>query len=76
MERTIFGYASGDCLRNVVDTTARRVGAFACWEHVQPLLKYHTTLQREEIHIAVWPPVFVHDDVDSSLWSMSRSGMQ
>jgi nitrilase len=75
MERTIFGDASGDCLRNVVDTSAGRVGALACWEHVQPLLKYHTYLQREEIHVSAWPPVFDHDDLDLSLWSMSRPGM-
>jgi nitrilase len=75
MERTIFGDASGDCLRNVVDTSAGRVGSLACWEHVQPLLKYHTYLQREEIHVSAWPPVFDHDDLDLSLWSMSRPGM-
>lgn len=74
MERTIFGDASGNCLRNVVDTDAGRIGALACWEHVQPLLKYHTYLQREQIHISAWPPVFSHDDTEPSLWSMSRPG--
>ena len=73
MERTIFGDASGDTLKNVVDTDAGRVGVLACWEHVQPLLKYHTYMQREQIHVAAWPPVFEHSG-QADLWSMSREG--
>jgi nitrilase len=73
MERTVFGDASGNCLKNVVDTAFGRVGALACWEHIQPLLKYHTYLQREDIHVAGWPPVFEHDG-DKGLWSISRQG--
>lgn len=72
MERTIFGDASGDCLRNVVDTSAGRVGALACWEHAQPLLKYHTHLQREQIHVGAWPPVTQFEGL--GLYSMSREG--
>ncbi|KAL8402872.1 hypothetical protein RB596_009291 [Gaeumannomyces avenae] len=41
MERTVFGDASAETLSGVVDTAVARVGALACWEHVQPLLKYH-----------------------------------
>lgn len=26
-----------------------------CWEHFQPLLKYHTYAQNEQVHIAAWP---------------------
>lgn len=73
MERTIFGDASGECLNNVVDTQAGRIGALACWEHTQPLLKYHTILQREQIHIAAWPPLWKHTGGDD-MWSMSREG--
>ncbi|KAH8647073.1 carbon-nitrogen hydrolase [Tricladium varicosporioides] len=73
MERTVFGDASGDCLRNVVDTEFARVGALACWEHTQPLLKYHTYLQREQIHVAAWPTLAGRDGEDG-LWSMSRDG--
>ncbi|KAJ4214578.1 Carbon-nitrogen hydrolase [Fusarium solani] len=74
MERTIFGDATAECLDSVVDTPLGRIGALSCWEHVQPLLKYHTYSQREQIHIAAWPPVFDHDG--KSLWSMSREGTE
>ncbi|KAF2786914.1 carbon-nitrogen hydrolase [Melanomma pulvis-pyrius CBS 109.77] len=42
MERTLFGDGTKDSLNNVVTTTFGRVGMLACWEHTQPLLKYHT----------------------------------
>jgi len=74
MERTIFGDASGNSLMNVVTTsTGRRVGALACWEHTQPLLKYHTLHQREEIHCSAWPPIIPHTG-GPDLWSMSKEG--
>ena len=76
MERTIFGDATGEnCLKNVVelDGGLGRVGALACWEHTQPLLKYHTASQNEEIHIAAWPPIYPHGG-GPGLWSMSREG--
>ena len=74
MERTIFGEASGDSLLNVVSTgIGRRVGTLACWEHAQPLLKYHTMCQREEIHCSAWPPTVSHRG-GSDLWSLSREG--
>jgi predicted amidohydrolase len=74
MERTIFGDSFGDCLNSVTDTAAGRVGALSCWEHIQPLLKYHTYSQREQIHVAAWPPLFDDDDGGEGLYSMSRSG--
>jgi len=75
MERTVFGEASGNTLRNVVDVEdVGRVGALACWEHLQPLLKYNTILQREQIHIAAWPPVWEHTG-GPGLFSMSSQGM-
>ncbi|KAJ6045152.1 hypothetical protein N7460_006507 [Penicillium canescens] len=73
MERTIFGDSFGDCLDSVTDTAAGRVGALSSWEHIQPLLKYHTYSQREQIHVAAWPPLFDDDDGEG-LYSMSRSG--
>ncbi|KAJ5681340.1 uncharacterized protein N7477_001280 [Penicillium maclennaniae] len=73
MERTIFGDSLADCLESVADTAAGRVGALSCWEHIQPLLKYHTYSQREQIHVAAWPPIFQDDDKDV-LFSMSRGG--
>ncbi|VUC30629.1 unnamed protein product [Clonostachys rosea] len=75
MERTIFGDASADCLDTVADTAVGRVGALSCWEHVQPLLKYHTYSQREQIHVAAWPPLFDHAG-EEDLWSMSKDGTQ
>ncbi|CZS96863.1 related to aliphatic nitrilase [Rhynchosporium agropyri] len=74
MELTIFGDASGDCLRNVVDVPGiGNVGMLACWEHAQPLLKFHTYQQKEEVHVAAWPPLFYHVE-GPGLWSMTREG--
>ncbi|TID22297.1 carbon-nitrogen hydrolase [Venturia nashicola] len=78
MERTIFGDASGNSLMNVVETKGtggKRVGALACWEHIQPLLKYHTLHQREDIHCSAWPPIVPHDG-GPGLFSMSKEGCQ
>ncbi|KAA8575037.1 hypothetical protein MFRU_002g03350 [Monilinia fructicola] len=76
MERTVFGDASGNCLNNVVEVPGvGRIGALACWEHAQPLLKYNTILQRETFHVAAWPPVFEHPG-GPGLWSMSSAGTQ
>jgi nitrilase len=73
MERTIFGDGSGSSLLNVVPTEIGKVGALSCWEHIQPLLKYHTISQREEIHIAAWPPLSPHNG-GPSFWSISAEG--
>ncbi|KAG9600587.1 carbon-nitrogen hydrolase, partial [Aureobasidium melanogenum] len=76
MERTIFGDASGDSLSNVATTSiGKRIGTLACWEHAQPLLKYNTISQKEEIHCAAWPPIVPHDG-GPGLWSMSKEGCQ
>lgn len=73
MERTIFGEPSAECLNSVVDTPVARIGALSCWEHLQPLLKYHTYNQREQIHVAAWPPLFQHGG-GPDLWSMGAEG--
>lgn len=76
MERTVFGDAFAESLDSVVDTSVGRVGALSCWEHIQPLLKYHTYAQREAIHVAAWPPLFEFGGPDDqSLFSMSREGV-
>ncbi|TGO60668.1 hypothetical protein BOTNAR_0141g00100 [Botryotinia narcissicola] len=75
MERTIFGDSSGDSLMNVALTRVGRVGTLACWEHCQPLLKYHTLHQREQIHCSAWPPIVNHTG-GPELWSMSLEGCQ
>ncbi|PVI00760.1 carbon-nitrogen hydrolase [Periconia macrospinosa] len=72
MERTIFGDASGETLSGVVDSSIGRVGALACWEHTQPLLKYYMYSQREQIHVAAWPPL--HPQQGRELWSMTKDG--
>ena len=85
LERTVFGDAGASCLHNVVplhlgmggspSEEGRKVGALSCWEHIQPLLKYHTYLQQEEIHVAAWPPLDPHPGPTApALWSMSREG--
>ncbi|RMJ16460.1 Arylacetonitrilase [Fusarium kuroshium] len=83
MERTIFGDGSGDDLNNVIDIDfggdigVVKVGSLACWEHSQPLLKYHTYAQKEAIHISAWPPTDPHGGVEApGLWSMSAEGTQ
>lgn len=73
MERTVFGDSAGDCLRSVADTDVGRVGALSCWEHIQPLLKYHTYAQREQIHVAAWPPLHPYPG-EGALYSMSKEG--
>ncbi|KAG8353881.1 hypothetical protein FVEN_g8261 [Fusarium venenatum] len=55
VERTIFGDSTGDSLTIVADTPLGKIGMLNCWEHFQPLLKYHTYCQGEQVHIAAWP---------------------
>ncbi|KAM0233183.1 hypothetical protein ACHAPO_007262 [Fusarium lateritium] len=62
MERTVFGDGNNHVLNTVADIDfghvgVVKVGNLACWEHVQPLLKYHTYSQHESIHISAWPPM-------------------
>jgi predicted amidohydrolase len=54
-ERTLFGDSTGDSLQTVVQTKLGKIGMLNCWEHFQPLLKYHTYAQDEQVHIAAWP---------------------
>ena len=76
MERTIFGDASGSCLANVVELPEKgpTVGSLSCWEHIQPLLKYYTFAQNEQIHIAAWPPLDPFIQGSPGFWSMSIEG--
>ncbi|PVI01532.1 putative nitrilase [Periconia macrospinosa] len=81
MERTIFGDGSGPDLLNVATIDFGpsigpvKIGTLACWEHTQPLLKYHTYSQHEAVHIAMWPPIYPHGGVDApGLYSMSAEG--
>ncbi|KAF2760361.1 carbon-nitrogen hydrolase [Pseudovirgaria hyperparasitica] len=75
MERTIFGDATTDCLSDVVDTKdVGKVGCLSCWEHIQPLLKYHMIAQKEQIHVAAWPPLDGFVDGSPGFYSMSAEG--
>ncbi|KAI4171870.1 MAG: hypothetical protein LQ343_003947 [Gyalolechia ehrenbergii] len=75
MERTIFGDASGDCLSDVVDVAGLgKVGALSCWEHIQPLLKFHQFSQGEQIHVAAWPALHDFEEGSPGFWSMSTDG--
>ncbi|OAL39845.1 hypothetical protein AYO20_00757 [Fonsecaea nubica] len=55
LERTLFGDSTGDSLQTVADTKLGKIGMLNCWEHFQPLLKYHTYAQNEQVHVAAWP---------------------
>lgn len=76
MERTIFGDAAGGhCLAKVVDVQGvGRVGGLSCWEHIQPLLKYYTFAQGEQIHAAAWPPLEPFIEGSPGFYSMSVEG--
>lgn len=54
VERSVFGEGDGSGLA-VVDTSMGKLGALACWEHLQPLSKYAMYAQGEQIHVAAWP---------------------
>lgn len=81
-ERTVFGDGSGNDLNNVVeidfggDVGKVKIGCLNCWEHTQPLLKYHTYTQGPMIHVSMWPPVDPHGGVDyPGLYSMTSDGV-
>lgn len=83
MERTVFGDGSGSDLNNVVEVDFGpehgkiKVGALACWEHIQPLLKYNSISQGESIHISMWPPIDPTTGVHHpGLFTMTAEGCQ
>ncbi|KAB5535375.1 carbon-nitrogen hydrolase [Coniochaeta sp. 2T2.1] len=83
MERTIFGDGSGpdlDCVAEVnfgPELGVIKVGTLNCWEHAQPLLKFHEIQQGVVIHVAMWPPIDPYPGVDHpGLWSMTADGCQ
>lgn len=43
-------------------------------EHIQPLLKYYTLSQGEQIHIAGWPPLDPFVEGSPGFYSMSAEG--
>ncbi|KAK1638020.1 carbon-nitrogen hydrolase [Colletotrichum phormii] len=76
VERRIFGEGSGSSLRNVASVPGvGKVGGLNCWEHTQPLLKYHTYSQGEQVHIAAWPPTMPGRGGEA-LWNTTAEGQQ
>lgn len=73
VERVLFGEGSGDTLSNVVDSPFGKIGNLQCWEHIQPLLKFHTYAQNERIHVASWPACFPAAGFEH--WGLSREGV-
>ena len=57
VERSVFGEGDGSGL-TVVESTVGRLGALACWEHLQPLSKFAMYAQHEQVHVAAWPSLF------------------
>lgn len=60
-------------MTTLIEIVEAKVGALSCWEHSQPLLKYHTYLQGEEIHVSAWPPLEPHPG-GPALFGMSAEG--
>ncbi|KAK6906007.1 hypothetical protein L486_08286 [Kwoniella mangroviensis CBS 10435] len=54
-ERVLHGEGGPESAINCVETSIGRISVLNCWEHFQPLLKFHTYHQRPLIHIAAWP---------------------
>ncbi|KAJ7595670.1 carbon-nitrogen hydrolase [Mycena floridula] len=55
-ERTIWGDGPADSLKSAFKgPQGVVVGAFNCWENVQPLLRYHHYSLGVQIHVASWP---------------------
>ncbi|WYZ41991.1 hypothetical protein EsH8_V_000886 [Colletotrichum jinshuiense] len=76
VERTIFGEGSGSSLLNVVDVPdIGKIGGLNCWEHTQPLLKYHTYAQGEQIHVAAWPPMMPGKDGETPWNTTTEEGI-
>ena len=76
--QSVFGSATSDCLSKLVTVgegdTKAKVGQLSCWEHVQPLLKFYTFSQGEQIHVAAWPPLTDFEGGSPGLQSMTNEG--
>jgi nitrilase len=53
-ERMVWGQGDGAGLK-VVDTAVGKLGALACWEHYNPLVRFALMAQHEQIHCAQFP---------------------
>ncbi|KAL7939930.1 nitrilase, partial [Trichoderma barbatum] len=74
VERSIWGEGQADSLVNVVDSPFGKIGGLNCWEHFQPLLRYHEYIQGVDIHIAGWPPFFEKPSNRPALYTTTSEG--
>lgn len=76
VERTVFGNGDGSDLK-VYDTDLGRLGALACWEHLQPLSKYAMYSQNEQVHFAAWPGFSCYEGKAHALgWEVNTAASQ
>ncbi|KAF8216855.1 carbon-nitrogen hydrolase [Mycena galopus ATCC 62051] len=55
-ERTLWGDAPADSLQSAVEgPKGAIIGALNCWEHLQPLLRFHHYSLGVQVHVAGWP---------------------
>ncbi|KAJ7804591.1 putative nitrilase [Mycena olivaceomarginata] len=55
-ERTIWGDAPADSLQSAVKGPGGvTIGSLCCWEHLQPLLRFHHYSLGVQVHVASWP---------------------
>ncbi|KAJ7913951.1 putative nitrilase [Mycena leptocephala] len=55
-ERTIWGDGPADSLQSAVKgPRGATIGALNCWEHLQPLLRFHHYSLGVQVHVASWP---------------------
>ncbi|KAJ7117605.1 carbon-nitrogen hydrolase [Mycena epipterygia] len=55
-ERTIWGDAPADSLQSAVKGPGGAIiGGLMCWEHLQPLLRFHHYSLGVQVHVSSWP---------------------
>jgi len=55
-ERTVWGDAPADSLQSAVKGPGGVIiGGLNCWEHLQPLLRFHHYSLGVQVHVASWP---------------------
>ncbi|KAJ7323053.1 carbon-nitrogen hydrolase [Mycena albidolilacea] len=55
-ERTIWGDGPADSFQTAVKGPGgATIGALSCWEHLQPLLRFHHYSLGVQVHVASWP---------------------
>ncbi|THU93601.1 hypothetical protein K435DRAFT_840187 [Dendrothele bispora CBS 962.96] len=74
-ERTIWGDAPADSLQTVVEgPNGIKIGGLNCWEHLQPLLRFHHYSLGCQIHVASWP--YMMDPSEAEIYHQHKPEMQ